>query len=570
MLRFYCYIILFCSFHSEKTLYRLKEVNIKPTGLSVSLFSFNYQKPSDWIENLLGQSSISWQLPGKIYTPPDMSSLTTAFLDEHSNVVLRYLNISADWLRSDCSLEMLAYLPTKDSPFNRKYLSKYIPVGTADTVFLNKTWNCIYRGKVAFGWSHHITAAFLYCQPTSAYQKNCNNKFRSLLADNPKSSDVSVSFHLTGKKNYTTKFTVIQQSTSEQESGTTTPVDSAELTNQQKISPIAGLAVCTVVTYANIDPKSDAINQAILFEWIRYYFNLGIKVIVYERDKHNSDHIFYSIYVKRQNLTEWEINNIKQNILYFNYTIHDFYHIQKDKGDETGNSDFDKTFTLTQCRAVAHAEYGIDRVVVADFDEFLYCPSAASASQAKLSYSDRMAFVVAQAAHIQKYLIEDNLSREVNQVSLMQIAVPHKLDKEKKNNGVEGSGTLDCLYSRVISDHNTSNIAAMPLPSTSIFDCFGDYGGTGHTKKSLHLDYSCPLTHYHHACGDFHTPELIGYECLCKPVDVDPSQCGFAHLALRHTSFVVYQSPITINSADSSLWVIANNNPQFVYKDHQT
>ena len=34
----------------------------------------------------------------------------------------------------------------------------------------------------------------------------------------------------------------------------------------------------------------------------------------------------------------------------------------------------DKTLTLTQCRFEARALFGIDRVLVADFDEFLYCP----------------------------------------------------------------------------------------------------------------------------------------------------------------------------------------------------
>ena len=43
----------------------------------------------------------------------------------------------------------------------------------------------------------------------------------------------------------------------------------------------------------------------------------------------------------------------------------------------------DKTQTFTHCRFEAKAVYGIDNVLVTDFDEFLFCPWAKPTAQAQ-------------------------------------------------------------------------------------------------------------------------------------------------------------------------------------------
>ena len=46
----------------------------------------------------------------------------------------------------------------------------------------------------------------------------------------------------------------------------------------------------------------------------------------------------------------------------------------------------DKTMTFTQCRFEAKALYGIDRVLITDFDEFLYCPVAGPSLKNQSTY----------------------------------------------------------------------------------------------------------------------------------------------------------------------------------------
>ena len=111
--------------------------------------------------------------------------------------------------------------------------------------------------------------------------------------------------------------------------------------------------------------------------------------------------------------------------------------------------------------------YGIDNVLVSDFDEFFYCPMGKSKPET-------------QAAFIHK-LFKDFEYAGVDHLSYHWRVVANKT-----------SSARSCLidkYSR----------------SESIFECFApyDYAIYFHSKKSIHLGLKCPMTTYHGNVPDF-------------------------------------------------------------------
>eukprot|EP01035_Chromulina_nebulosa_P020170 gene20170-26185_t len=58
-------------------------------------------------------------------------------------------------------------------------------------------------------------------------------------------------------------------------------------------------------------------------------------------------------------------------------------------GERFARQGVDKALTLTQCRFEAKVNFGIETIIVADFDEFLYCPSSDLTSQKTLKETIR-------------------------------------------------------------------------------------------------------------------------------------------------------------------------------------
>ena len=106
-----------------------------------------------------------------------------------------------------------------------------------------------------------------------------------------------------------------------------------------------------------------------------------------------------------------------ENVVYFNYTIRELLVptepppvLSNPNNNDTDNvdwivSDHDKTDTYTHCRFEANAVYGIQKVLVVDSDEFMFCPSA------KPTYP-------AQAAFIRRHITSSKLEG-IDQLNLM-------------------------------------------------------------------------------------------------------------------------------------------------------
>lgn len=245
------------------------------------------------------------------------------------------------------------------------------------------------------------------------------------------------------------------------------------------------LAVCTVIPYTSTDTDKSIANGAMLVEWIRFHTKLGMKVIIYDREGSNSHHIFNSSYAKSHGIT-------RLHFVYHNYTIRGLLDSAK-KGIRYDNTEgeysnpadelsrlsrfesqgHDKTLTFTQCRFEAKALYGLDSVLISDFDEFFYCSAADADFQSQRKY-------------LRRYL---EYHRHMGREQLMfpqRLVLPKTLATPLPKNFVR-----DCLV------NNSRN-------GLSIFECFSafEYFAGGHSVKSLHLAHVCPLTGYHHSCSD--------------------------------------------------------------------
>jgi hypothetical protein len=276
---------------------------------------------------------------------------------------------------------------------------------------------------------------------------------------------------------------------------------------------------CLAIPYTSSYSEKAVVNGAMLFEWVRYYSLLGFKVYVYDRHGANRHYIYNSSYgaANNQQSKDWISNVVylkhtvfsllsKNNpVPHFDSTIpltkENFYQME----DDVVYLDDDKTATLTHCRFEAGAVDGSYKVLVADYDEFLYCPNGASTFMGQ--------------RHFLSKILDRYSSDHVNQLIFFQWYPSDKLE------GGKYASVLDCLTDKVKS-------------GSSIFDCFAAYEfntGFFYVGKSIHLGYRCPLTDFHGACATkyCHCPSVMypfrGDPALTvMPID---DQCAFMHLS---------------------------------------
>jgi hypothetical protein len=77
-------------------------------------------------------------------------------------------------------------------------------------------------------------------------------------------------------------------------------------------------AICVVVPYTSNDPEKAIANGAMLFEWVRYYGQLGIKTIVYDRDGANRQYIYDSVYGYAHTRND---KKVFEHLVYHGYTV---------------------------------------------------------------------------------------------------------------------------------------------------------------------------------------------------------------------------------------------------------
>lgn len=180
--------------------------------------------------------------------------------------------------------------------------------------------------------------------------------------------------------------------------------------------------------------------------------------------------------------------------------------------------------TLTHCRFEAKAVHGIQQVIVADFDEFLYCPAGGPTAEG-------------QKNSIQKMLVLHQ-SRGAEQIWIHQRVLANKT-----------SSTRNCMIKKLSNNSEKKQ---------SMFNCFAPYewSSGGHSDKSIHLGHLCPLTGYHGACSASNMPRA--YDCLCystaikanpwRPyINYPDHDCSFVHFSTNRASFLVQYTPTQVS-----------------------
>jgi hypothetical protein len=268
---------------------------------------------------------------------------------------------------------------------------------------------------------------------------------------------------------------------------------------EKMVNPMPPLAVCLSIPYTSSVPDKIIANSALLAEFIRYYTMLGFKVFVYDRDGKNKDHLMSNnnLYMKARNIT--------LDFVYYNYTIGGLL----DEGSSGLQYDNDleklkpilkeiqardKTLTSTHCRFEAKAMYKIENVMVADFDEFLFCPTVSA------TFTTQRQNLLSMVSHLS--------SLKFGQVSFPQRWVLARDDNPR-----------DCMisYAKI---------------GRSVFDCFGPYKYLAGSvnSKSLYLGHKCVATDFHFSCS--HSGFNYNYNCLCQ-TDIQHTLrgCSVVHLS---------------------------------------
>jgi len=295
------------------------------------------------------------------------------------------------------------------------------------------------------------------------------------------------------------------------------------------MSPVSNIAICLVVPYTTNDPDKREANGAMLYEWIRYHNKIGLKVIVYDRDRANAQHIFNSTYAQALGL------NKPLELDYYGYTLRGLLDPSragytydnteadvdlsgarlKERKSRYENQGHDKVLTLTHCRFEAKAIYNIDTVLVVDFDEFLFCPIAHAAPRAQATFFHNF--------------VQYHHGRGAEQVMLPQRLVSNTT-----------ASTRDCIVERVKA-------------RKSFFSCFApfEFYMGGHSVKSLHIGHVCPVTGYHQACPGLDAPR--SYDCICdnhvtrqnpwRPFqkNIKNRECCVVHLSTNKNNYKKYK-----------------------------
>lgn len=156
------------------------------------------------------------------------------------------------------------------------------------------------------------------------------------------------------------------------------------------LKPTPALAVCTSMPYLSSVPSKRASVNAIFFEWVRYYSSLGIHTVVYGSHGVQKKQLSSSRYVMMQSLKPGGLRRLTHHMDYHNYSILShlyptmrewYYDNSEGLNRRLVKFDDDHTYTLTHCRFDVQARLGVRKVLVADFDEFLYCPSAGNTAK---------------------------------------------------------------------------------------------------------------------------------------------------------------------------------------------
>lgn len=518
--------------------------------LTVSSMLYNpTSHVSTWVDNIFGSKAIFYNTKGKIDDAWDKKALSKVELFNRTARFRKVFVLPDYALEPVCSIEVLGFVKiSEEGPFYPN-LRNQLYVGDASIVIKKRSidWKCFYR-PVTENWRMetklslpNFWAVLMFCPAPNA--KSCvklneniskgNTERKGFIKTNKIDSDFdkgNIILKTPTRDNFRWRaafeFSFFRSKEHLQNNIKNTSVASIHSSSEDsssspkiKSSKVQDAAVCLSIPYTSTDTEKSSANGAMLLEWIRYYTTLGFKVLIYDRDGANEKYIFKSKYGKAQ-----KIIIPKGSLLYHPYTIRGLLDPAKEGAKYDNNESLntkerqgryesqghDKVQTLTHCRFEASSMYGIEDVLVVDFDEFLYCPEADATAEA-------------QGKYLSNYFM-DKRNNGLEQIEFAQRVIGNKTDNPR-----------DCVVEK-------------QKRGLSIYDCFGSYRfyNGAHSIKSMHLGHACPLTGYHNACPSETSPR--SHDCECSSIRVRSNnrrpyeywkgrECGVIHLSTNINSY---------------------------------
>lgn len=494
----------------------IHNMNVDPASLTITGFHFHpSSQVSEWVDRIFGRNSVHYS-SNTVYNRVIYSKPLLLNESQNSSRLIRE-KIDADFISNSiplCSIDLLGSAAMKLNrddnfrPFTLEYRAIGPAIGAA-TLHINsltESWNCYYRG-IYENWkpecdksNPNYWSTFFYCPQFQ--QSSCDK----LIAHSKKSNDkveMKVEMKLLNNITWRNTFTAILHQPF------SVPIKpSYQYTSSSEIK----LGICLVIPYSSTDVDKYKSNGEMLQQWIRYYDKLNVTVFIYDRDGANFEFID-TLDVK-----------YRQKLVYYSYSLRGLLDplsrgLQYDNNEMLGDlkpisklkytmlqryviQTVDKTQTLTQCRFEAKAIYGIDHVIVADYDEFLYCPRAGPN-------------ITSQSNFLQNLILKNKLE-QTDQLTFLQYVASNKT-----------AHTRQCLIDKV-------NL------KQSIFDCYNayDFPIGIHSVKTIHLGHKCPLTNYHQACPS--DGAIRTYDCNCTSEKVREYTCSFVHFTSNKKNFLKF------------------------------
>lgn len=544
------------------------------SALTIASSTYNPSShTSKWISRLFGDEAI---FHNRTYSGRAGAPLTPQEKRDRSKLFAEHFRLPPEALLPSCSFEFLTYaLVDYDHPLSHYYMYTAPSVGLASLTFdalprskdfaHAEKWACYYRGMYEFTVKRLMVLplthwpVFVYC-PAPRYDHSCLNllsRYQERLKTASLASPVSYTPQGTRQLNprravlpvrlklemvhssFETAFNLdinnIARRSFQQHSAPPlyTPYQPLAPAVEAQRRKKDTRAVCVVIPYTAKLGERQSVNNAMAFDFVRYYNRLGFHVAIYDRGGINRDRIFQSDYAKAQRKANGDKDD-SFRFSYFNYTalerlLPQLKYFSAD-GVDSGmlskvvvRADVDKRLTYTHCRAQLQHLYGIEDVFIADFDEFLYCPRAPATATGQKQYLDRY------LAHLK--------GRGVEQLVVKQrVLVPRTADLHDNN-------MTKCLLQQVRDAHtylqhgdsNASGILANPNPS--LFHCLSrfEYGIKMFFDKSLHMSSACPFTSFHFAS------HLRLYDCYANSYlsasrsrkNYTVGGCSIVHLTTR-------------------------------------
>eukprot|EP01039_Chlorochromonas_danica_P006921 gene6921-7655_t len=486
-------------------------------NLSITSLHFHVNnKPPEWVDHLLGGKSVFW----KMYEEGEKRKILNTLEEGRKTIISHPSSPPAIAMTPSCSFELLGFVRVGSAePFLLSDKHQQPSMGNAKLHLggsgNNTSWPCYYRatydnwrvteyvGTDPFYWP-----IFFYCPAPTA--QVCEEEVILNMEKNEE-MDFSIQLNVIAKKKEEKK----------KKEQVEWNINMSMIMNPRVWDPpeatltVADLAICSSMPYHSSQQSKQESVHAILMEWVRYYTTLDIHTVLYDATGRQVDEMQDSAYYQKQSLSPPTVKKMLERFDYHRYSILSLLYPQL-KNMTYDNIeginpvimklDDDHTYTLTHCRFDVEARLGIQNILVADFDEFLYCPQVGSQSRL-------------QAEYLRASLLYEGKRYGFDQILLWQFVLGSRVPQDDIAECVAREAKAEKLF-------------------PSIYNCFASYSAypaNVQLHKSVHLTKTCPFNTDHHACASGTMSNVEDYDCLCDTKEV--YQCVLFHLSLRPNDY---------------------------------